>query len=118
MAYVAPKTLSRARSLRQKMTSAETLLWSQLRRGNCGMRFRRQRPIGPYIADFACVPARLVVEVDGATHGSEAERRHDARRDAFLRTRSWRIIRVTNEDVHRSLDAVLELIWQRCDGAP
>ncbi|HEX4160581.1 MAG TPA: endonuclease domain-containing protein [Rhizomicrobium sp.] len=116
MAYVAAKTLSRARALRRKMTGAETLLWSQLRRGKSGMRFRRQHPIGPYIADFACVPARLVIEIDGATHSTEMEVRHDAQRDAFLRTRSWRVVRLTNDDVYRSLDAVLELIWQHSSG--
>jgi very-short-patch-repair endonuclease len=116
MAYVAAKTFGRARGLRGKMTNAETLLWSQLRRGICGMRFRRQHPIGPYIADFACIPVRLVIEIDGATHSTEMERRHDAQRDAFLRARSWQIVRVTNEEVYRSLDAVLELIWQRSSG--
>jgi len=113
MAYVAAYTLVRARTLRQRLTRAETILWSRLRQGIGGIRFRRQHPIGPYIADFACIRARLVIEVDGATHNSDAERRHDARRDAFLRSRSWQIVRVTNDDVYRSLDAVLDLIYQR-----
>ena len=116
MAYVAAKTLRRARDLRGKLTNAEALLWPQLRRGIRGLRFRRQHPIGPYIADFASIPVRLVIEIDGATHSTEKERLHDARRDAFLRARSWQIVRVTNEEVYRSLDAVLELIWQRSSG--
>jgi very-short-patch-repair endonuclease len=82
------------------------------------MRFRRQHPIGPFIADFACIPARLIVEVDGATHGSDAERRSDARREAFLRSRSWRIARVTNHEIYHSLMAVLDLIYQRAVEAP
>ena len=87
MAYVKTKTLVRARALRRKLTNAETILWSQLRDGIGEMRFRRQHPIGPYIADFACIQARLVVEVDGSTHASEEEQMHDARREAYLRSR-------------------------------
>jgi very-short-patch-repair endonuclease len=116
MARVEATTLILARALRRTLTSAETILWSRLRHGIGGMRFRRQHPIGPYIADFACISERLVVEVDGATHGSDAERAHDARREAFLRSRSWQIMRVTNDEVYRSLDAVLELIYQRSRG--
>jgi very-short-patch-repair endonuclease len=114
MARVAAQTLIRARKLRRTLTRAETLLWSRLRDGIGGMRFRRQHPIGPYIADFACIQARLVVEVDGATHGSDAERGHDARRAAFLRSKSWKIIRVTNDEVYHSLAVVLDLIFHHC----
>jgi very-short-patch-repair endonuclease len=116
MAYAATKTLLRARVLRGRMTGAETLLWSKLRPGLGEMRFRRQHPIAPYIADFACIRARLVVEVDGATHGSDAERRHDVRRAAFLKSRSWKVVRVTNDEVYRSLDDVLQLIWHHSCG--
>jgi very-short-patch-repair endonuclease len=111
MARVAAETLIRARRLRRRLTNAEALLWSRLRDGIGDMRFRRQHPIGPYIADFAYIAARVIVEVDGATHGSDAERAHDARREAFLRSRSWKIIRITNDDVYHSLAAVLDLIW-------
>src|SRR5437016_2315193 len=67
-----------------------------------------KHPIGPYVADFACVPARLIVEVDGETHSTVAELAHDQRRDAYLRTRGWYVFRVTNEDVYKSLDSVLD----------
>jgi very-short-patch-repair endonuclease len=110
MAKVAPKTLRRARSLRRTLTNAETILWSRLRDELGEFRFRRQHPIGPYIADFASVRVRLIVEVDGGTHSSDAERAHDERRDAFLRSLSWEVIRVTNDDVYRSLDDVLNFI--------
>ncbi|HLY05135.1 MAG TPA: endonuclease domain-containing protein [Rhizomicrobium sp.] len=112
MAYVKTKTLVRARRHRRNLTNAETILWSRLRDGVGGMRFRRQHPIGPYIVDFACIRARLVIEVDGATHGSE-RRTYDQRREAYLRSQSWRIVRVTNEAVYHSLDRVLEAIWQQ-----
>jgi len=111
MAYVKTKTLVRARILRRKLTSAESILWSRLRDGIGGIRFRRQHPIGPYIADFACIRARLVVEVDGATHGSD-KAIYDACRETYLRSQSWRIIRVTNEAVYHSLDRVLDAIYQ------
>ena len=110
MAYVAPKTLAHARKLRRSLTDAETILWSRLRRDALGLRFRRQHPVGPYIADFACVRARLIVEVDGGTHGTEAERSHDARRDAFMRAHGWRVVRVWNIDVYESLNDVMEMV--------
>jgi very-short-patch-repair endonuclease len=89
-----------AKKLRQAMTDAEVILWRHLRRDEMhGLRFRRQHPIGPFIADFACVPAKLIVEVDGATHGSDAEVAYDKRRTVFLEKRGWRVIRVDNFDV-------------------
>jgi very-short-patch-repair endonuclease len=113
MAYVTPRTLARARVLWRTLTDAETILWSRLRRGVGGVRFRRQHPLGPYIADFACIAAQLVIEVDGATHSTDLERRHDAKRERYLRVRSWGIVRVTNDEVYHSLEDVLELIYQR-----
>lgn len=95
--------------LRHKMTRAEVILWSRLRRNEVpGRRFRRQHPIGPYVAGFACVPARLVVEVDGGTHSTSTEVLHDRRRDAYMKGRGWRILRVTNEDIYKNLDTVLD----------
>ena len=109
MAFVAPKTLSRARTLRKNLTKAETILWVRLR-GLPGLRFRRQHPVGPYIADFACIRARLIVELDGATHGSVAERRHDAHRDAWLRRRGWKVLRIPNIDLYVQSDNVIAMI--------
>jgi very-short-patch-repair endonuclease len=89
------------------MTRAEALLWSYIRRRTLGgAKFRRQHPIGPYIADFACVAVKLVVEVDGATHWTPEERAHDARRTQFLEGEGWRVVRVTNTDVFENLDGV------------
>lgn len=73
-----------ARRLRKKLTSAEALMWWRLRREYGDWRFRRQHPIGPYIADFACVEARLAVEIDGATHGTAEERAYDDRRTRYI----------------------------------
>ena len=93
------------------MTKAEVILWQHLRRNAIkGGRFRRQHPIGPFIADFACAPLRLVIEVDGATHASDRELDHDRRRDLFLRRQGWRVVRIRNDDIRTNLDRVLEMI--------
>ena len=98
-----------AKRLRRQMTDAEIILWSRLRHDVVhGRRFRRQHPVGPYVADFACVSARLVVEVDGETHSSVAELAHDRRRTAYLRAQGRHVFRVTNEDIYRNLDSVLD----------
>jgi very-short-patch-repair endonuclease len=100
-----------ARTLRKQMTDAEVILWSYLRRGLLtGLRFRRQHPIGPYVADFAGVSARLVVEIDGDTHFSADEKAYDRSRDAYIRYRGWRVLRVTNMEVYRNLSGVLDII--------
>jgi very-short-patch-repair endonuclease len=92
-----------------EMTDAEVILWSRLRRKTLsGHKFRRQHPIGIYIADFACVSGWLVIEVDGARHSSDSELRYDARRDAFMREKGWRVFRLSNLDVYKNLDEVLE----------
>jgi very-short-patch-repair endonuclease len=107
------KSRPRAKVLRQKMTDAEVILWSRLRRPSKGRaKFRRQHPIGPYIADFACIARWLVVELDGATHSTGEEVAYDARRDAYMKERGWRIVRVQNDDVYHRLDDVLDWIWR------
>jgi very-short-patch-repair endonuclease len=107
------KTLERARDLRRRMTSAEIILWSRIRpREWPEFRFRRQHPIGPYIADFACPLSRTVIEVNGATHGSDTECAYDHRRDAYMRARGWRVVRISNDDVYKHLHEMLDLIWR------
>ncbi len=100
-----------AKRLRRSMTKAETVLWTALKgRALDGWRFRRQHPVGPYVADFACVEAKLVVEVDGATHGERHEIEHDRERSAFLARQGFRVLRVGNLDVYENLDGVVRLI--------
>jgi very-short-patch-repair endonuclease len=100
-----------AKKLRRRLTDAETILWSKLQAGRPhGYRFRRQHPIGPFVADFASVRARLVIELDGATHGTDEEQKYDQQREAYLRKCGWRIMRFTNSDVYTSLDFVVENI--------
>jgi very-short-patch-repair endonuclease len=98
-----------ARNLRRNGTEVEKRLWAILRdRRLVGFKFRRQVPIGPYIADFACYEAKLVVELDGSQHYDN--RFLDARRDAELSRRGFKVIRVWNSEVNDNRDGVLELI--------
>ena len=97
----------RARDLRQNMTEAERALWYGLRRGQLGWRFRRQHPIPPYIVDFACLEAKLVVEADGGQHASASE--HE-RRDEELRRQGWRVLRLWNNDILQNRAGALQTI--------
>ena len=106
-----PSTTERARSLRAAAPSAESLLWSRLRaRRLGGFKFVRQEPIGPYFADFCCREEQLVVEVDGATHSTEAELTRDAAREAFLISRGYRVLRFRNVEVYEEMDGVMETV--------
>jgi very-short-patch-repair endonuclease len=78
----------------------------------------RQEPVSPYFADFACREERVIVEVDGATHSTDTELQRDLSRSGFLNTQGYRIVRVTNEDVYRNLDGVLETILAKLVGGP
>ena len=102
---------SRARDLRKQQTDAERLLWSRLRnRQLAGFKFRRQYPIAPYIVDFACLEAELVVEVDGSQHMSHAQ--SDYARDQFIERMGFRVIRFWDNDVLVRTEEVLEVIFQ------
>jgi very-short-patch-repair endonuclease len=98
------------------MTNAEIILWTRLRRGGlAGCHFRRQHPIGPYIADFACRSMRLVIEIDGAAHGSSEEIAYDLRRDAYLHGRGYFVLRFWNHEIYENLGGVLDRIWNVID---
>ena len=98
-----------ARILRHRQTSFEEALWHQLRaRRLDGAKWRRQVPLGPYTADFLCLDAKLIVEVDGAQHASRAG--YDAGRTRDLRDMGFEVLRFTNEEVRRDLDGVLTRI--------
>jgi len=93
-----------ARKLRASMTDAEKQLWRHLRQHQLpGHRFRRQHPVGPFIADFACVEKRLIIEIDGGQHNSVA----DASRDAWFERHGWRVLRYWNNDVLGRTEDVL-----------
>jgi very-short-patch-repair endonuclease len=97
---IAPKTRERAKRLRGELTKAEAAMWNMLRDLRpYGARFRRETPIGPYIADFAWLSARLIIEVDGDSHETDAGRSHDTRRDAFLKNEGFTVLRFDNAQV-------------------
>jgi very-short-patch-repair endonuclease len=99
-----------ARDLRKSATDAERLLWSRLRRRQMdGFKFRRQHSLGPYICDFTCLEAHIVVELDGSQHIEQAD--YDRRRDLFLRSKGFRVLRFWNNDVLSRTDAVLETVY-------
>ena len=98
-----------ARRLRASLTEAENRLWYYLRdRRFRSAKFRRQVPIGPYVADFVCIAARLVVEVDGGQHSERAA--YDTARTRFLEARGYRVMRFWNNDVMENIDGVMEVI--------
>jgi very-short-patch-repair endonuclease len=105
----------RARRLRNAATDAERHLWRHLRLGQlAGYKFRRQYPIDRYIVDFVCIPARLVVELDGGQHIDAAD--HDAHRTRIIATHGYRLLRFWNDDVLLRTDAVLEQIFRQLVG--
>jgi very-short-patch-repair endonuclease len=100
---------SRARNLRRTSTDAERRMWSRLRdRRLFGLRFRRQQPCGPYIADFVCAEKKLIVEIDGGQHAERVEQ--DWVRTGYLEAMGYRVLRYWNNDVLLRTDAVLEMI--------
>ncbi len=105
------KTLNRAKSLRQNQTDAEGLLWHYLRNKQLdGYKFRRQQPIGPYIVDFASLPEKLLIELDGGQHAEHED--YDERRDRFLKSKGYRVLRFWNNEVFENCFDVLENIYQ------
>jgi very-short-patch-repair endonuclease len=107
---VVRRTISpHAARLRREMTDAERALWFKLRNRRLqGFKFKSQWTLGPYVADFCCLEARLVVEADGGQHNEK----RDARRTAWLKQQGFRVIRFWNNDVLTNLDGVLEVILE------
>ncbi|PQO42393.1 endonuclease domain-containing protein [Blastopirellula marina] len=101
-----PDKLQRRRDLRQRSTKAEHLLWSALRNRNIAdLKFRRQHSIGPWIGDFVCVEALLVIELDGGYHDLIQD--EDQHRSAMIEQAGFRVLRFTNEEVLGNLEGVV-----------
>ncbi|MCL4693263.1 MAG: DUF559 domain-containing protein [Candidatus Hydrogenedentes bacterium] len=96
------------------MSPPERALWQRLKGQALGYKFRRQHPVGPYIADFYCREANLVVEIDGYSHSGDDSYKHDRRRDAFMRSLGLRVLRISANDVGKELDQVLSAIEGEC----
>ncbi len=111
-----PLLLDRARKMRRQMTEPETRLWLALRGKRLnGVKFTRQVPLGPYIADFCARSARLIIEVDGDTHTDQFR---DDRRTGWLEAQGYRVLRYSNADVTMNLDGVLQDIRAALTTAP
>jgi very-short-patch-repair endonuclease len=97
--------------MRHEPTPAENALWQALRNGKLGVRFRRQHAIERFIVDFICLPAKLIVEVDGGIHESQVGR--DEERGALLQSAGYEIVRFSNNMVLSDLESVLHDIRRR-----
>ena len=99
--------------MRRVPAKAKELLWFHLRNRKLGdFRFRRQHPVGPYVADFYCPDKKLIIELDGDTHdGREV---YDEKRSQWLAAEGYKVLRFLNDDVYKHADAVLEWILRTC----
>jgi very-short-patch-repair endonuclease len=109
---------ARAKQLRRTMTRAETLLWRHLKAHRLErLGFRRQSPMGNYVADFVAHSCKLVVEVDGESHDFDERIRHDEERDRWFTSRGYRVLRFPNDEVMRNLEGVALAILQAAEQA-
>ncbi|PKB63499.1 MAG: hypothetical protein BZY80_06965 [SAR202 cluster bacterium Io17-Chloro-G2] len=100
-----------ARRLRRKATSAEETLWGQLRKRRLGgAKFRRQHPIGRYIADSYCEEAHLVIELDGDVHSNVDRKEYDNVRQSIIEANGITLLRIRNQDIERDLEGVIQKV--------
>lgn len=104
-------THANAKALRSAMTDSERKLWSRLRGEQLGVKFRRQHPLGRYIADFACLAPRIIIELDGSQHLQDAD--YDARRDAFFRDQGFVVLRFPTDAPFTNIDGILTVILEQ-----
>lgn len=104
-----------ARALRRNATPAEVRFWRLVKNRQLGFRFRRQHTLGPYVADFACLEALLVVELDGDQHGRGDRPARDAERDRFLAEQGFEVLRIPNSDVYKRIYDVLDTVRVRLE---
>ncbi|HJS29343.1 MAG TPA: DUF559 domain-containing protein, partial [Anaerolineales bacterium] len=104
----------RAKELRKEMTPAEHALWQRLRRKQLlGLKFRRQHPLGPIIADFCCPSCRLIVEIDGSIH--DFQKGSDAERSEQFINYGYRVLRFRNDEILTDISRVIERIASACE---
>ena len=100
-----------ARLRRQMADDCERLMWQLLRnRQRCNQKFRREHPLGIYIAEFYCAAAKLVIEIDGASHLTEGARQYDANRDQWMQEQGTRVLRFTCDQVEHETQTVMDQI--------
>ena len=110
MRRVKESLIYNARSLRAEMTDAEKKLWQSIRQIQLGVRFRRQHPIERFIADFACLDPKVVIEIDGGQHAENVSRDED--RTRVIESHGFKVLRFWNNEVLQNLEGVLQTIAQ------
>ncbi len=111
------RTLTRARKLRAEMSDEERILWMLLRdRRFAEFKFRRQVPLGDYVADFVCFGAKLVLELDGSQHAAPEQAKFDAIRTQHLEAAGFRVTRIWCSDLFKDREAVMRTIWDALHG--
>ena len=104
-----------AKILRRNSTNPENLLWYYLKAKQLeGLKFRRQQPIGKYIVDFVCFSKKLVIELDGGQHAEGKIKQNDRKRDEWLKTQGFKVLRFWNNDVLENIEGVGEVIIENC----
>ncbi len=104
-------TVLQARELRKNPTPEEAILWQLLKtRTLNGFKFRRQHPMGKYIADFCCPEVKLIIELDGRGHDAEDQKEYDRMRSEYLQARHYRILRIRNHELRADLEVILQKI--------
>jgi len=110
--------VDRARTLRRTMSLPEVLLWQQLKLRPHGLKFRKQHPVEPYVADFYCPEKRLVIEVDGIAHDMGGNPARDERRNVFFAERDLEVLRIAATDILNDVTAVAQSIADYADARP
>lgn len=111
------RTLTRARTLRREMGDEERVLWMLLRdRRFSDFKFRRQVPLGDYVADFVCFDAKLVIELDGSQHAQPEQAAFDTKRSIVLEEAGFRVLRIWCSDLFKERGAVMQTIWDAMHG--
>ena len=108
------KSMSNARRLRRAMSLPEVKLWALLRRSPGGVRFRRQHPVGPYVADFYCPAAKLMIEIDGRFHDNAEAQQKDVARTAYIEQLGLKVLRILASDVLADAVAVADGLVRLC----
>jgi len=113
-----PETLKSARGQRREMSLPEGLLWHHLRQRPHDVKFRNHHPIGRLVVDFYCASRRLVIEIDGIAHDMGDQPERDRRRDAWLRSEGFEIVRIPASDVLRDPAEIADSLALNCSAEP
>lgn len=108
--------VNRARQLRRDSTDAEKRIWRALRSSLPEFKWRRQMPVGPYFADFACLAEKLIIELDGGQHAQAIA--YDASRTRYLEAQGYRVIRFGNNDVLGNVEGVIQAVTNELSSSP